>query len=112
MIGWPEVATSLLYAEGARWSSRDAAEAGKAFRPSTARRYPPVGLTRPSSAGPACAGYPKLKREKSVCVLPYQAHARPDQKCDYRKHQRASPMPRDSPQSPAWTTWTPFEASA
>ena len=51
MIGWPEVATSLLYAEGARWSSRDAAEAGKAFRPSTARRYPPVGLTRPSSDG-------------------------------------------------------------
>ena len=30
----------------------------------------------------------------------------------YRKHQRASPMPQDSPQSPAWTAWTPFEASA
>ena len=63
-------------------------------------------------AGPACAGDPETKREKSVCVLPYQAHARHDQKCDYRKHQRASPMPRDSPQSQAWTAWTPFEASA
>ena len=85
MIGWPEVATSLLYAEGARWSSRDGAEAEKAFRLSTARRYPPVGLTRPSPAGPACAGDPILKREKSVCVLPYQAHARPGQKCDVGK---------------------------
>ena len=112
MIGWLEVATSLLHAEGARWSSRDGAEAEKAFRLSTARRYPPVGLTGPSSIGPACAGDPEMKREKSVCVLPYQAHARHDQKCDYRKHQRASPMPRDSPQSPAWTAWTPFEASA
>ena len=79
MIGWLAVATSLLHAVHTRWSSRDGAEAVKAFRPSTARRYPPVGLTRPSPAGPACAGDPETKREKSVCVLPYQAHARRDQ---------------------------------
>ena len=95
-----------------RLSGCDGSEAVKSFRPSTARRYPPVGLTRPSPAGPACAGDPETKREKSVCVLPYKAHARRDQKCDYRKHQRASPMPRDSLQSPSWTPWTPFEASA
>ena len=53
MIGWLEVVTSPLHAEGARWSSRDGVEAEKAFRPSTARRYPPVGLTRPSPVGPA-----------------------------------------------------------
>ena len=71
MIGWLAVATSLLYTEGARWSSRDGAEAETAFRPSTARRHPPVGLTRPSPVGPACAGDPETKREKSFCVLPY-----------------------------------------
>ena len=36
-------------------------------------------------AGPACAGDPETKREKSFCVLPYQAHARLDQKCDVGK---------------------------
>ena len=85
MIGWLEVATSLLHAEGARWSSRDVAEAEYAFRPSIARRYPPVGLTRPSPVGPACAGDPETKREKSVCVLLYQVCAGPDQKCDVGK---------------------------
>ena len=62
-----------------RLSGCDGSEAVKSFRPSTARRYPPVGLTRPSPAGPACAGDPETKREKSVCVLPYKAHARRDQ---------------------------------
>ena len=38
-------------------------------------------------------------RSRSVSCRAYQAHARHDQKCDYRKQQRASPMPRDSPQS-------------
>ena len=85
VIGWLEVATSLLHAEGARWSSRDGVEAENAFRPSTCRRYPPVGFTRPSPVGPACAGDPETKHEKSFCVLPYQAHARPDQKCDVGK---------------------------
>ena len=101
MIGWLAVATSLLHAEGARWSSRDGAEAVKAFRPSTARRYPPVGLTGPSSACPACAGCPETKQEKSIRVLSYQARAGPDQKCtmsgrpnELLRRRRLAPRPR------------------
>ena len=112
MIGWLAVATSLLHAEGGRWSSRDGAEAVKAFRPSTARRYPPVGLTRPSPVGPACAGDPETKREKSFCVLPYQARAGPDQKCDVGKTERASPKAPIGPKTPGWMGRTPCATAA
>ena len=112
MIGWLAVATSLLHAEGGRWSSRDGAEAVKAFRPSTARRYPPVGLTGPSSACPACAGCPETKQEKSIRVLSYQARAGPDQKCDVGKAERASPKAPIGPKTPGWMGRTPCATAA
>ena len=90
-----------------RWSGRDGAEAVKAFRPSTARRYLPVGLTEPSPAGPACVADPKTKREKSIRVLPYEARARPDQKCDVGKTERASPKAPIGPKAPGWMCLTP-----
>ena len=66
-----------------------------------------MGLTGPSSAGPACAADPETKHEESIRVLPYEARARPDQKCDVGKTERASPKAPIGPKAPGWMCLTP-----